>query len=277
MRRIIRVFPRRTSYTPRDELAFVGDPPLIRPEADEVHVSCCFNQDLWEARRLQRSWQRFYREVLLGGPAFDDQGGEFEPGLYVKRGITITSRGCPRSCAWCHVPRREGGLRLLEIKPGNIVNDNNLLACPESHIKAVFRMLEGQRRITFSGGLESRLLRDWQVEWLLKNRSRIKELWFAADYPSKTLWGALERVAHQLKELGRRKLRCYMLIGWQSDDPGVARSRLQRAWDLGFMPFAQFYQGPGAQPKTREWSKLQKQWSRPTIMKALNARKEKRC
>ena len=37
---IARVFPRRTSATPDDELAFIGDPPLFLPGMDEVHVSC---------------------------------------------------------------------------------------------------------------------------------------------------------------------------------------------------------------------------------------------
>lgn len=39
---LIRVFPRRTKWTPTDSYAFVGDPPMMRPEADEVHVSCVF-------------------------------------------------------------------------------------------------------------------------------------------------------------------------------------------------------------------------------------------
>ena len=33
--KIIRVFPRRTSLTPVDDMAFVGNPPMLRPEADE--------------------------------------------------------------------------------------------------------------------------------------------------------------------------------------------------------------------------------------------------
>jgi len=51
--RIIRVFPRRTSFTPVDELAFVGDPPLERPAADEVHVSCTFTWDRPRAEYLK--------------------------------------------------------------------------------------------------------------------------------------------------------------------------------------------------------------------------------
>ena len=44
-KRIIRVFPRKTSYTPDDEMAFIGMPPIIIPEHDEIHVSCSFTWD----------------------------------------------------------------------------------------------------------------------------------------------------------------------------------------------------------------------------------------
>ena len=42
--RILRVFPKRKSYTPDDDLVFVGPPPFAEmiPEHDEVHVSCTF-------------------------------------------------------------------------------------------------------------------------------------------------------------------------------------------------------------------------------------------
>jgi hypothetical protein len=58
---IVRVFPRRTSLTPDDALAFVGDPPLWRPEADEVHVSCTFTWDIPEAKRLAEAWSHLYQ------------------------------------------------------------------------------------------------------------------------------------------------------------------------------------------------------------------------
>ena len=36
--KIARVFPRRTSATPDDDLAFVGDPPPSPPDVDEVRA-----------------------------------------------------------------------------------------------------------------------------------------------------------------------------------------------------------------------------------------------
>lgn len=44
-KRIIRVFPYKTSYTPDDDMVFIGMPPFIIPEHDEVHISCTFSWD----------------------------------------------------------------------------------------------------------------------------------------------------------------------------------------------------------------------------------------
>jgi hypothetical protein len=175
---MIRVFPKQTKWTPTDELAFVGMPPLFRPPVQPVRISVVFTWDIPIAKKLHRAWSAYYPDVQMGGPAFGDPGGEFVPGRYIKDGVTITSRGCVRRCPWCFVPKREGRLRELEIKPGWIVQDNNLLACSRKHIEAVFAMLQQQRRaVTFSGGLDTRLLKDWHRK--LFDTVKIHELWFA--------------------------------------------------------------------------------------------------
>ena len=63
-----------------------------------VHVSVTFTWDKREGERLAKSWSRFYDDVAIGGPAYNDPGGEFVPGQYMKTGVTITSRGCPKRC-----------------------------------------------------------------------------------------------------------------------------------------------------------------------------------
>jgi hypothetical protein len=100
---IIRVFPRKTSLTPNDPLAYVGDPPLWRPEADEVHVSVTFTWDIEEGQRLKEAWAQYYPVVKIGGPAFASETNDFEVGKYVKPGVTFTSRGCNNHCPWCLV------------------------------------------------------------------------------------------------------------------------------------------------------------------------------
>ncbi len=97
---MIRVFTTRNKWTPTDELAFVGDPPLFRPQdrSVPVRISVTFTWYIPEGQRLLKAWSGYYDDVQLGGPAFDDKGGEFEPGRFIKHGVTITSRGCPNAC-----------------------------------------------------------------------------------------------------------------------------------------------------------------------------------
>lgn len=107
---MIRVFPRKTKWTPDDDLAFVGEPTLFLPEDQPVKISVTFTWDITEAERLYRAWSEYYSDVEMGGPAFDDHGDHFVPGRFVKSGVTITSRGCSKDCPWCLVPKREGWL-----------------------------------------------------------------------------------------------------------------------------------------------------------------------
>lgn len=70
--RIARVFPRRTSATPNDELVFFGPPPMLAlPEIDEVHVSVTFTYDKAKAEQLAKDWEWVGVPVKVGGPALD--------------------------------------------------------------------------------------------------------------------------------------------------------------------------------------------------------------
>ena len=54
---IARVFPRKTTATPIDEYAFIGEPGLFIPDdITEVHVSVTFTWDIPLAERLARIW-----------------------------------------------------------------------------------------------------------------------------------------------------------------------------------------------------------------------------
>ncbi len=177
---VARVFCRRTNATPADSMAFIGGPELWT-EADEVHISVCWTWDLPEAERLEREW-RHVAPVKIGGPATGMRGEDFTPGMYVKQGYTITSRGCPNRCWFCSVWKREGDIRELPIEDGWNVLDDNLLACSEAHIRAVFDMLRRQDRAPqFTGGLEAKLMRPWIAGELRKLKP--KQLFFAYDTP----------------------------------------------------------------------------------------------
>lgn len=265
---MIRVFPSKTKWTPTDVLAFVGDPPLFRPgdRTTPVHVSVTFTWDKREAERLQKAWSQYYDDVRIGGPAYDDPGGEFVPGRYMKQGVTITSRGCPKKCPWCVVPTREGRIRELEIKPGWIVQDNNLLACSRGHVNAVFGMLRGQnRRCCFNGGLDSSFLQDWHVD--LFRSVKLDELWFACDTPQGL--PRLERVAKMLEGISIEKRRCYVLMGFDGETIVEANERVTAVYEMGFLPFAQLYRDDTPRQWSRDWKDLQRFWSRPAAYRSV--------
>jgi len=264
---IARVFPRRTRATPDDALAFVGDPPLFLPQADEVHVSCCFTWDRPEAERLGRAWAAQGYRVQLGGPAYGSAAGAFEPGMYVKAGMTITSRGCIRRCPFCFVPGREGRLCLLEIKPGWDILDNNLLACPKGHIEAVLGMLDGQPKpARFTGGIDARLCRPWFARRLA--RMRVQILYTAFDHPSAE--PDVERTVRMLRDAGlsQRQVGCYVLVGYEGDTTAAAEERLQWVFDTGGTPFAMYYRPPDDRRPhiPMAWKGLVRRWVRPACI-----------
>ncbi len=268
--RVIRVFPKQTSFTPTDLFAFVGDPPLWRPEAEEVHISVTFTWDIEEGRRLAGAWANYYPIVRLGGPAFASLCNGFEPGQYIVNGVTFTTRGCNNRCPWCLVPEREGRLvEYLDFASGHIVQDNNLLQASRQHQRRVFDMLKSQRRsVTLSGGLDARLVDDWLIDEL--RAIRVAQLFLAAD--TRAALKPLERALDKLADLGRRKLRVYAMLAYDGETIDQAEERLETVWELGGMPFAQLYQPPGQYiDYSREWKQLARKWSRPAAMVAAHA------
>jgi len=265
--KIARIFPRRTNATPNDELVFTTGPPKNLPDIDVVHISVAFTYDISRAEQLAEDWQKAGYTMKLGGPAFNNSGGDFVPGLYLKEGYVITSRGCDKSCWFCSVPRREGGLRELPITEGWNVLDDNLLACSEEHIKAVFDMLSRQvKRPVFSGGLDSRLLQSWHVELLRK--AKTERMYFA--YDTKDDFEPLIHAGRLLRSGGiidssGHKLKCYVLIGYPTDTIEEAEKRLQDTWLAGFWPYAMLYRNDNGET-AEEWRKFQRLWTRPQIV-----------
>jgi hypothetical protein len=267
-RGIIRVFPRRNDWTPNDDLAFVGDPPLFLPPEMPVMVSVVFTWDIPEGVRLFHAWKQYYPNVQLGGPAFGDPGKEFVPGRFIKNGVTFTSRGCRRKCPYCFAWKREGGIRELPVLPGHIIQDNNLFACSDRHIESVFEMLSKQKRAAvFSGGIDARVIEPHHVSLL--ESIRIKELWFACD--SRADIPSLERSAGLLSGIPTNKKRCYVLLGYSGDSIEEEARRAEKVLSLGFLPFAQLYQGERRKEYGQEWKDLARYWSRPAAYRSKKA------
>lgn len=267
--KIARVFPTKTSMSPIGEDIYFDTPDLFTPKYDEIHISVVFTWDLQRAEQLKKDWAR-YGKVRIGGPAMDDCGKEFVAGMYLKKGVVITSRGCPNKCPFCFVSKREGRIRELPIVEGNIIQDNNLLACSKLHIEKVFDMLKKQKKIDFSGGLEAARITDKIVENL--RGLNIYQIWLAYDNPNAEK--PLQKAVNKLKKyFNRDKIRCYVLIGYEGDTIEKADIRLRRAWEIGTLPFAMRYRTPSNDWndtflfKDRKWNLFTREWTRPAIIK----------
>jgi hypothetical protein len=271
------VFPTRTSMTPTDEDAYYSEPDLFTKRYGKVMISTTFTWDKTRAEQLRQAWMDVCDDVQVGGVAIDGESDQpFEAGLFLKKGITITSRGCPNNCGFCVV--RKGLIEFDEFPEGNIIQDNNILACSDRHWQLVLSMLRKQKAIEFKGGLDKYRVTSKISEDL--RGLRIKTLWLACDQPQGI--EPLRKAVEILWKSGFRRdqLRCYVLIG---KDRFEEESRLRECFNLityydedeeekhfGVLPFAQLYRDKdGVLNYSKEWKQFARTWSRPAAYKTL--------
>lgn len=268
--KIARVFPRKTKATPDDDLVFFGYPRGMQlPEIDEIHVSVTFTCDKAKGECLADAWAKTGIPVKIGGPAYRKPAGEFVPGRYMKMGYVITSRGCPNDCWFCNVHEVQKEFIELPITNGWILQDDNLLACSEGHIRSVFEMLRRQPERPTLRGLEAKLLKPWHIDLLLEVKP--SQLFFAYDTPDD--YEPLVRAGKLLQDAGftmkKRKNFAYVLMGYPDDTFDAAKKRCLDTLRAGFIPFAMLhmddsgYQDPG-------WGPFQRSWSRPAAIVSSN-------
>jgi len=271
-RKVFRVFPRKTKATPDDQNVRINCAPGLFDEADEIHISVTFSWDLPCAEKLAWEWS-VVAPIKIGGPATGEKSGDFIPGMYLKKGYVITSRGCPNHCWFCSVPKREGNIRELPITEGWNVLDDNLLACSDKHIKAVFAMLAKQKEpVEFTGGLEAARLTPRIAEELKK--LRIKQMFFAYDTPDDL--PPLIEAGRLLQDAGfalqpcSHALRCFVLCGFKGDTIAKGETRMEETMQAGFTPMAMLWKDETGKSEP-EWRKFQRMWARPAIIYSKEA------
>jgi hypothetical protein len=258
------VVVKKTKMTP--DHAWVGGPGHWDHQDKSVDISVVFTWDKPAAERIAAEWRAHGKEVRVGGPAYDDRGGAFVANRFIASPVTITSRGCPKKCPWCYVPKREGNIRELPIVPGNIVQDNNLLACSRLHIERVMEMLRGQRAISLRGGLDADFMEDWHIEQI--KSLRLFDAWMAYDCTKPKTLPWIEKMS---AAIGRNKLRVFVLVGFGEETMEQAEARLMQVWNAGGLPFAQLYDMRTFQgiADYKAWANFVRAWSRPAITKSL--------
>ncbi len=247
---------------PIDKDCYFGVPDLFTPDYDEVLISVTFTWDIGKANYLKECWENKSDNVKIGGVAIDGESKEpMLEGMFLREGITITSRGCPNNCSFCQVknPLKE----LNEFPEGNIVQDNNILACSDNHRRKVWKMLKKQKGIEFKGGLEATRVTSKVAEEL--RSLSIRSLWLACDH--KNSIKPVKKAIKILKDAGfNSHLYCYCLIG---KDPKEEENRLYEILNAGAMPFAQLYKDKDNSIKyNKEWKRFAREWSRPAIIRS---------
>lgn len=213
-------------------------------EAGTVDLSVVFTWDLPEAYQRAVWLREMGYNIRAGGPAVrlmpeyladvaECNGRGVDALPWHNPAATFTSRGCVRRCAFCAVPRIEGGLRELEDWPVRpVVCDNNLLACSRAHFDRVIDRLKPLKQVDFNQGLDARLLTKSHATRLAELDCRPRLAFDSTHYES-----AFMRAHETLRTAGfpARSIRVYVLLGFD-DTPEDALYRLQTVRKLSADP-----------------------------------------
>lgn len=185
--------------------------------------------------------------------------------------ISMTSRGCPRGCSFCHVAAKEGR---CSVKVANVsdfwtpdlgkdeirVLDPNITACKEKR-DLMRQYRETGAIIDFTQGLDIRLMNDADIEDI--NGMRLRTLHFAWDNPKDDLESKFSNFAKRFRRKSNIGM-VYCLTNFNSTmEENLYRIYILR--DLGYDPYVMVYNKPNA-PK--EIKKLQRWCNNKVIFKS---------
>ena len=213
-------------------------------EFDEAWLSTVFSFDMPRALDFARAARDRADRVLIGGVSaslfpdyFTRQGFEVVRGLVPEAeamspaydllpeppdyAITHTTRGCPRSCDFCMVPRIEPKFRPRERWQDDVPEgvseirfyDNNVLGLPPKKLDRVLketRELVAERKIglvDFNQGLDARLLTERSADLLASLPIAFPR--FAFDGMQED--GHYQRAVRMMTERGVTEFRTYVL------------------------------------------------------------------
>lgn len=166
------------------------------------------------------------------------------------------SRGCPRSCGFCIVSKKEGRRSVAvadlsefwhgqrEIK----LLDANLLACPD-HERLLEQLAASRAWVDFTQGLDIRLVTPDNAALL--NRVRTKALHFAWDNPHEDLTPHFRRFLKWTNIKSNRKRRVYVLTNYGSTHEQDLY-RVETLRQMGYDLYVMVYNRPAAPRITRQ-------------------------
>lgn len=183
--------------------------------------------------------------------------------------ISMTSRGCPRGCSFCHVAAKEGRCSVKVADVSDFWNgqkeirilDPNITACGEK--RDLFQQYKDTGAILdFTQGLDIRLLNDADIADI--NEMRLRTLHFAWDNPKDDLEAKFRFFAQNFRRKSNIGM-VYCLTGFNS----TMEENLYRIYtlrDLGYDPYVMIYDKPHAPKELRQ---LQRWCNNKIIFKSV--------
>lgn len=183
--------------------------------------------------------------------------------------VSMTSRGCPRQCSFCHVASKEGCIsrKVADVKdfwngqPEIRILDPNITACREKR-DLMRQYKETGALLDFTQGLDIRLLNDADIADI--NEMRLRTLHFAWDNPKDDLEGKFREFAKGFRRKSNIGM-VYVLTNYNS----TMEENLYRIYclrDLGFDPYVMVYNKPNAPQEIR---RLQSWCNSKNVFKAV--------
>lgn len=163
--------------------------------------------------------------------------------------VSMTSRGCPRCCSFCHVAAKEGRCSTKVADVSDFWNgqdeirilDPNITACREKR-DLMKQYKETGAVLDFTQGLDIRLLNDADIADI--NEMRLRTLHFAWDNPKDDLEPRFRVFADGF----RRKSNIGMVYLLTNFNSTMAENlyRIYTLRDLGYDPYVMIYDKPHA-------------------------------
>ncbi len=168
--------------------------------------------------------------------------------------VSMTSRGCPRGCTFCHVAAKEGRCSVKVADVADFWNgqkeirilDPNITACREKR-DLMRQYRETGAILDFTQGLDIRLLNDDDIEDI--NHMRLRTIHFAWDNPKDDLESKFRNFANNFRRKSNIGM-VYCLTNYNS----TMEENLYRIYtlrDMGYKPYVMIYNKPNAPHEIR--------------------------